>query len=118
MSYQGQNPNPDQHPNSGEYGKGYTPQPSDPYTAGGSGNPYYQPSNNPSAGYQYYQPGNTQQSGNQYYQPGAGSQSQQQPNYGQPPNNQQQYNAPMGSTFTTLGIDPRIEAVLCYVLGW
>ena len=24
----------------------------------------------------------------------------------------------MNSTFTSLGIDPRIEAVLCYVLGW
>jgi len=121
MSYQGQNPNPDQYPNSGEYGKGYTPpqpQPTDPYTAGESGNQYYQPGNNPPTGNQYYQPGNTQQGGNQYNQPGAGSQSQQQPNYGQPPYNQQQYNAPMNSSFTTLGIDPRIEAVLCYVLGW
>lgn len=115
MSYQGQNPNPDQYPNSGEYGRGYTPQPSDPY----AGNEYYQPSNNPSTGNQYNQPGNTQQSGTQYNQPGTGSQYQQQPNYGQSPYNQQQYNAPMGSsTFTTLGIDPRIEAVLCYVLGW
>lgn len=123
MSYQGQNPNPDQHPNSGEYGRGYTPQPqsqpSDPY----AGNEYYQPGNNPPTGNQYYQPGNTQQGGNtqqsgSQYQPGTGSQYQQQPNYGQPPYNQQQYNAQMSSTFTTLGIDPRIESVLCYVLGW
>jgi len=118
MSYQGQNPNPDQYPNSGEYGQGYTPQPqpsqpSDPY----AGNQYYQPGNNPPTGNQYYQPGNTQQGGNQYSQPGTGSQYQQQPNYGQQPYNQQ-YNAPMGSTFTSLGIDPRVEAVLCYVFGW
>jgi uncharacterized membrane protein len=114
MSYQGQNPNQDQYPNSDEYGRGYAPQsqPSDPYSTGGTGNQYYQPP----AGNQSYQPGNTQQSGNQYYQPGAGAQYQP-PSYGQPPYNQQQYNAQMGSSFTTLGIDPRIESLLCYVLG-
>jgi uncharacterized membrane protein len=116
MSYQGQNPNQDQYPNSGEYGRGYTPQPqpSDPYSAGGTGSEYYQPP----TGNQYYQPGDTQQGGNQYYQPGAGSQYQQPPNYGQPPYNQQQFDAQMGSSFTSLGIDPRIESVLCYALGW
>jgi uncharacterized membrane protein len=118
MSYQGQNPNQD--PNSGEYGRGYTPQPqpTDPYSAGGSANQYYQPGNNPPPGNQYYQPGNNPPTGNQYNQPGTGSQYQQPPNYGQPPYNQQQYNVPQSSSFTTLGIDPRIEAVLCYVLGW
>jgi uncharacterized membrane protein len=116
MSYQGQNPNQGQYPNSGEYGQGYTPrptpQPSDPYSASGTGNEYYQPSGN-----QYYQPGNTQQGGNSSYQPGVGSQYQP-PNYGQPPYGQQQYNAQMGASSTSLGIDPRIESVLCYVFGW
>jgi uncharacterized membrane protein len=107
MSYQGQNPNQDPYSNSGEYGQGYTPQqqPANPSTGEQSDN-------------QYYQPGNTQQSGNPYYQPGAGSQYQQPPNYGQPPYGQQQYNAPQSSSFTTLGIDPRIESVLCYALFW
>ena len=121
MSYQGQDPNRSQYPNAGEYGQGYAPQGQQPDQQ--AGNQYYQPTNNSQPGNQYYQPGNTQQGGNPYYQPGAAQQPGNQyyqpgsnPQY-QQPYNQQQWNA-QRSPYTTLGLEPRLEAALCYALCW
>lgn len=124
MSYQGQNP--EQYPN--EYEQGYGSSPQQPPQQGRQ-RPYEQQQ----GGYQQ-QPGGSQpynQPQGGYYQPGGNPQQQppygnnpnyQQPNYQQPPYNQQQqqqwFAGQPRSTLTTLGLDPRLESALSYVLFW
>lgn len=123
MSYQGQNP--EQYPN--EYEQGYGSSPQQPPQQGRQ-RPYeqqqggyqqqpgsYQPYNQPQGG--YYQPG-----GNPQQSPYGNNPNYQQPNHQQPPYNQQQqqqwFAGQQRSTLTTLGLDPRLESALSYVLFW
>jgi uncharacterized membrane protein len=108
MSYQGQDPNqPGQYPNAGQYGGGYSPQPTDPYS-----------------GQQYGQPGAYGQPQPTPEQPSYGQQpppyGQQQPPYGQQqaPYGQQQFGgnyqggAPNGPTAS--GLSQNVAAGLSY----
>jgi len=111
MSYQGQDPNQQGQYNPGQYGGGYNPQPTDPY----SGQQYGQP-----GGYGQPQPTPEQPSYGQqpppYGQPPYG---QQPPPYGQQqaPYGQQQYGAPFGGAPngpTTSGLSQNVAAGLSY----
>jgi len=125
MSYQGQDPNQQgQYPNAGQYGGGYSPQPTDPYSGQQYGQPggYGQPQPTPE------QPSYGQQPPYGKQQPPYGQQpppyGQQQPPYGQQqaPYGQQQYGggnyqAPFGgapSGPTASGLSQNVAAGLSY----
>ncbi|HEY7419067.1 MAG TPA: hypothetical protein VH593_28050 [Ktedonobacteraceae bacterium] len=109
MSYY-QGPNPKQNPN--EYGQGYSSSPQQPNGPQQQGNA--QPYNQPQGG--YYQPGGAGNPDYQQQQPYGNNN----PYYNPPPNNQQQqwFGGQQRSSLTSLGLDPRLESVLCYALGW